>query len=135
MAANNRPSKNKMDSDTKLKILELYIKRGWPLFPCGSDKKPLTEHGFYDATLDIKQIQVWHEQYPNANWGMPTGPATEGGAGLVVIDIDKHEDKGVNGFLAWNQLREEHSDPMHTVTVRTGEGVASYISNIRMDTL
>ncbi len=111
-----------MESTIKLKNLAYYLKRGWPLFPCGADKKPLTKHGFYDASLDIGQIKAWHEKYPEANWAIPTGPQSEGGTDLVVIDIDKHEDKNVNGFLAWEQLREEHSEPIETVTVRTGGG-------------
>ena len=110
------------EAETKLKKLAWYVKKGWPIFPCGPDKKPLTIHGFKDASLDIEKIKAWNEQFPAANWGMPTGTKAEGGADIVVIDIDKHEDKGVNGFPVWDQLREEHSEPIQTVTVQTGGG-------------
>lgn len=108
--------------DAKLEKLNWYVKRGWPIFPCGPDKKPLTKNGFKDASLDPEKIKAWHYQNPGANWGMPTGPRAEGGADIVVIDIDKHLDKGVNGFPVWEMLREENSDPIETVTVITGGG-------------
>ncbi len=110
-----------MDTAIKLRNLIWYIKRGWPLFPCGADKRPLTQHGFKDASLDIEVIRNWHEKFPEANWAIPTGPVQEGGAGLVVLDLDCHPGKP-NGIEAFEQLREEHSDPIETVTVRTGGG-------------
>ena len=123
-------------SKRKLNELEFYISRGWPIFPLGKNKRPCIPsphkndglqgkchgecgtdgHGFYDATLDFDRIKNWHKLYPNAYWAMRTGSKESGGAGLVVIDIDKHNK---NGFLAWEQLREEHSEPIETVTVRT----------------
>lgn len=107
------------DHEHKFKGITWYARRGWPIFPCGADKTPLTHSGFKDATLDIKQLRAWHDQHPGANWGMPTGPTTE----LVVIDIDAKTPKhSADGFVTWDQLREEHSDPIQTVTVRTGGG-------------
>jgi hypothetical protein len=50
-------------------------------------KKPLTEHGFKDASSDPKQIACWKRQFPGCNWGAPTGKAK----GFVVLDLDaKH---------------------------------------------
>ena len=107
------------EAETKLKKLAWYVKKGWPIFPCGPDKSPLTTHGHKDASLDIEQIQKWNDQYPAANWGMPTGEKTK----LVVIDIDKPGGKHKHdGFATWDQLREEHSDLIQTVTVITGSG-------------
>ena len=110
------------EAETKLKKLAWYVKKGWPIFPCGADKKPLTKNGFKDASLDMEKIKAWHYQNPGANWGMPTGPKSEGGADIAVIDIDNHPAKGVNGFPVWEQLREENSEPIETVTVITGGG-------------
>lgn len=39
----------------------------FPLVP--KDKLPLTEHGVKDATLSRKQIEAWHELWPDANVG------------------------------------------------------------------
>lgn len=108
-------------TDKKIAFLEGYIKRGWALFPCGPDKKPLTKNGFKDASLSIEKIRTWHKQYPDANWGMPTGATKDGGAGLVVIDIDAHAGKA-NGFDTWDNLRNQYSEPIETVTVKTGGG-------------
>jgi hypothetical protein len=59
-----------------------YAELGYKVFPCiPGGKKPLTEHGFKDATGDSKIIAAWWETTPDANIGI----ATEG---LVVIDID-----------------------------------------------
>jgi hypothetical protein len=104
-----------MENATKLKYLSWYVRRGWPIFPCVTGgKNPLTDHGFKDATLDREMIEAWHDKYPDANWGMRTGSADDGGAGLVVVDID--------AAPAWEQLRTEHSEPIETVSVRTGGG-------------
>lgn len=45
-------------------------KRGIHVFPLvPKDKLPLTEHGVKDATLSRKQIEAWHELWPDANVG------------------------------------------------------------------
>ncbi len=110
-----------MDPNVKIKNLAWYVKRGWPIFPCGADKNPLTKNGFYDATLDFETVKKWHSRWPDANWGMRTGPVEDGGAGIVVLDLDCHPG-APNGLETWEQLREEHSEPLETVRVRTGGG-------------
>lgn len=108
-----------METETKLKNLSYYVRRGWPIFPCvAAGKKPLTEHGLKDATLDPEVIKVWHIKWPDANWAVRCGDTAEGGAGLVVVDIDKKS----GGFATWEQLREENSEPLQTVTIHTGGG-------------
>ena len=61
-----------------------YAQQGLPVFPCGSHKRPLTEHGFKDASTDPSQIYKWWDQHPYALIGMPTGEVT----GIDVLDID-----------------------------------------------
>jgi Bifunctional DNA primase/polymerase, N-terminal len=56
--------------------------RGVPVFPCGDDKRPLTLHGFKDATTDPDLIREWWSRWPDALTGVPTGIK------FVVIDID-----------------------------------------------
>lgn len=59
-----------------------YAELGYPVFPCApGTKKPLTQHGFHDASADADQIEAWWAQHPTANIGIPT-------VGLIVIDID-----------------------------------------------
>src|SRR5262245_25870803 len=72
----------------------LEYARTVPVFPCGSDKKPLTPHGFKDATQDAATIRQWWTRRPNAMIGMPTGEAS----GLSVVDLDVG--KGKDGYAA-----------------------------------
>lgn len=59
--------------------------QGIPVFPAKRDKKPLTEHGFKDATVDPEAIKAWWTDWPHALPAVPTGPAS----GLFVLDIDR----------------------------------------------
>jgi len=64
--------------------LQLAEEQGLPGFPCGSDKQPLTEHGFKEATTNLEQISDWWTRWPAALLAVPTGAASK----LVVVDID-----------------------------------------------
>jgi hypothetical protein len=67
-----------------------YAARGWPVFPCNPlNKRPLTEHGFKDASTDPFQIRKWWGANPNAMIGVPTGAAS----GVWVLDIDQGDGK------------------------------------------
>ncbi len=59
-----------------------YARRGRRVFPVGADKRPLTAHGFKDATIEEKQITAWWAEHPEAGIATPTGD------GLLVLDID-----------------------------------------------
>jgi hypothetical protein len=108
-----------VEIDPTKRMLDDFLKRDWPIIPCEvGGKKPLTIHGFKDASKDPDQVKAWQEKYPSANWGIRTGSKESGGAGLVVIDIDLKS----GGISTWEQLREKHIEPLQTVTVRTGSG-------------
>src|SRR5690625_266453 len=71
---------------------------GVPVFPCvPGGKRPMTEHGFHDATTDPEQVEAWWGEHPGANIGVPTGAAS----GVVVVDVDVHGP--VNGFQAFGR--------------------------------
>jgi hypothetical protein len=82
-----------------------YARLGWPVFPVGLDKAPLTKHGFQDATLHEGLILDWWErQYPDANvaLGIPQG--------LVVLDFDPRNggpDPDVFRWGPYSPLRAE----------------------------
>ena len=57
---------------------------GWPVFPCASDKTPLTPHSFRDATADAETIRSWWTLWPTALIGIPMGRRT----GVWAIDCD-----------------------------------------------
>ena len=92
-----------------------YAKRGWPVLPCRPrDKRPVTKHGFKDATTDRGAIvQAWATN-SEANVGIATGVVS----GLVVLDIDPRN--GGDKNLA--ELERVHGPLPETVSVATGGG-------------
>ena len=71
---------------------------GVPVFPClPGGKRPLTTHGFHDATTDLEQITAWWREHPEANLAVPTGAAS----GVVVVDVDVHGP--VDGYRAFER--------------------------------
>lgn len=84
------------------------------IFPCGPDKRPLTPHGFKDASDDPATIAAWWKRWPDALTGMPTG------AGLVVIDTDLKN--GKDGESSLCELEGVHGVLPPTRTVETMNG-------------
>ena len=71
----------------------------WAVFPCSStSKKPLTPHGYKDATTNWPTIVTWLQQYPNCAWGIATN------AERAVIDVDPRNggDKTLEKLIAQN---------------------------------
>ena len=90
-----------------------YANAGLPVFPCVPDgKKPLTEHGFHDATTDAAQLTEWFARWPTANLAIPTGAP-----GYDVLDVDVRGDAA--GWQAYNQAREAGLADGWTHAVRT----------------
>ncbi len=72
-----------------------------PVFACGPDKRPVTQHGFHDATRDPTEIRLQFSTPGAAMIGVPTGQ----GAGFFVVDLDvKNGGQGLE-WLAANQHR------------------------------
>lgn len=60
---------------------------GVPVFPCApGQKRPLTAHGFHDASSDLGTVSRWWSLWPTANLGIPTGSIS----GIDVVDVDVH---------------------------------------------
>lgn len=85
----------------------------WPVFPLAG-KRPLTVHGFKEATRDLKQIAAWWQRWPQANIGVPTGKGTD----LVVVDVDVRHD----GFASLARWQLAHGPLPATRIARTGSG-------------
>ena len=79
-------------------LAQQFLDRGIPVFPVNALKRPLTEHGFHDATTDRRQIKEWAREFPKANIGIPTGQAS----GIVVVDCDVKN--GINGIANFKSL-------------------------------
>jgi bifunctional DNA primase/polymerase-like protein len=70
-----------------------YAQRGWPVFPCRPNKRPMVTNGFHVATHEAPQIEEWWRRWPQALIGVPTGKRS----GSVVLDIDV-KDPRADGF-------------------------------------
>lgn len=90
-----------------------YAARGLPVFPLNG-KKPLTEHGLKDASVDTSTIRAWWKNWPEANIGIPTGRSSR----LWVLDVDPRH--GGNESLA--ALEAKHGSLPPTLEGRTGGG-------------
>ncbi|MBN9151094.1 MAG: bifunctional DNA primase/polymerase [Micrococcales bacterium] len=94
-----------------------YAEAGIPVFPCtAGGKRPLTTHGFHDASTDPSQVARWWARWPHANVGMPTGNAS----GLEVVDVDVHG--AIRGFAAFERARPEGLTDHWAAFVRTPSG-------------
>ena len=94
-----------------------YAARGLPVFPCNPSaikpysKRPLTEHGFKDASTDPEQIKAWWTKWPAALIGGRMGRD----AGLFGIDPDVPKEEGdPDGLASWHALVAEHGGIPHT---------------------
>lgn len=103
--------------DLRAAEIAQYVTLKWPVFPCiPSGKRPATERGFHDATLDAGQVLTFFAGRQN-NVGVPTGSVSGG----WVLDIDP--DKG--GTESFAQLSEGIELPP-TPIARTGRGGLHY---------
>ena len=87
--------------------IEYATKYKWAVFPVSEKtKKPLTPHGCKDAKKEVGPIKAWWRKWPNASVGIATGSIS----GLIVIDLDIDEDKGIDGYQslrAWERVHGE----------------------------
>jgi len=96
-----------------------YASGRMPVFPCNPlDKKPLTAHGFKDATTDEAQIRAWWTRWPNAMVGAPTGSTS----GMWVLDVDKDPVRNVDGMVSLMKLIAQHGELPETLTAVTPRG-------------
>ena len=111
-----------------------HARRGRAVFPCEEGgKKPLTPHGFKDATTDEEQIRRWWKSYPDANIGSPTGEVS----GTLAVDHDLYKPEA----LTPEELERKLGPLSSTgVAIETGGGGRQYLfcypegSNIRNTT-
>lgn len=90
-----------------------FLTAQWPVFPCGANKRPVIERGFYAATRDPVEARALFLRPGAALIGVPTGAISD----LVVLDFDIKRD--ANG-LAW--LRENEHRLPRTRRHRTRSG-------------
>ena len=88
-----------------------YAAVGMAIFPCGANKRPLTLHGFKDATTDEETITAWWRSCPfaDAAWAIP--------ADIVVLDLD-----GVGGLKSFAAAEGRDADSIETPQATTPRG-------------
>lgn len=100
-----------------------YAARGWSVIPISRDKKPLIpwKDATRDELTDPDNIKGWWKKYPSANVAIVTGKRS---GGLVVIDLDVDDQKGVDGRYSLQEWCDENYiyDIESSATVATGRG-------------
>ncbi|TAM71618.1 MAG: DNA primase [Microbacteriaceae bacterium] len=95
----------------------LFAQVGVPVFPCvPGGKRPLTGHGFHDASADVRRVASWWRRWPGANIGIPTGPTS----GVDVVDVDVHPTG--SGYAALRRARVAGLVSGWAALVRTPSG-------------
>ncbi len=116
---NQNPNLESLDSldslDSNQAHALRYAAKGWRVFPCGLDKKPLTAHGFKDASTDPSVIKGWWLQHPDASIGFAVPES------MLVLDIDLPE-----GPETLKKLEAIHGALPATRTQQTGGGGLQY---------
>ena len=92
--------------------------KGKPVFPCGTDKKPLTKNGFKAATTDVETIKRWIIGFPSTMLAIPTGKAS----GWTVLDVDVDTAKGIDGSDTLQELESKYGRLPETPEVLTPRG-------------
>lgn len=94
-----------------------YAAAGLAVFPCAPGaKRPLTRHGFTEASSDPERVAGWWRRWPDANVGLPTGRP----GGFDVLDIDVHP--AGSGFAALRRARQAGLVDGWAVLVRSPSG-------------
>lgn len=109
-----------MANDLMMAYALEYANQGFAVFPLSpKDKFPIYAGGFKIATTNPEQIGKWWRRNPDANIGIATGAAS---GGLVIIDLDVDDDKGINGFETMRDWERSHGDLPDTANTITGRG-------------
>ncbi|MFD2796388.1 bifunctional DNA primase/polymerase [Promicromonospora vindobonensis] len=103
------------------------VRAGVPVFPCvPGGKRPLTRHGFQDATTDLAEVERMWQRWPDANLAIPAGRAS----GFDVVDVDLHE--GASGRPSFDASLARGLTAGWAFTVRTPSGgLHAYFPNTR----
>lgn len=115
-----------LNNDSKLNLALNYAAKGMAVFPCEvNGKKPITAHGFQDASTDPEVIRQWWTSTPEANIGCSMGEIS----GIVLLDIDMKN--GKDGKAALYDLEDKHGVLPETLKAKTPSGGLHYFFKYR----
>lgn len=106
---------NKTSQECKNELLNAalgYAELGLPVFPCNIEKKPLTPHGFKDASTSVDQIKEWWNKWPDASIGMPAAKRYWS-LGLGVRSTIIHRNLRFIGHYMGSQYRLRYQDEIY----------------------
>lgn len=111
-----------MDNSIMNAALE-YASKGWSVIPISRDKQPLIKwkNATREELTDPEAIKSWWKKYPSANVAIVTGKRS---GGLVVIDLDIDDKKGIDGKDSLQKWCDENDMFCleSCATVETGRG-------------
>lgn len=93
-----------------------FAEHGFPVFPTAG-KRPLTPHGFKDATTDERKLLHWHDRHPDADWALACGDR------VSIVDIDS------KGGADPREIIDEHE--LRGPIVWTGEAKTGSLEGVR----
>lgn len=106
-----------------------YAEHGWAVLPMrdtGDDKArkspaylPGHHHGILDATTDLSEIAELWTAHPNCGVAIATGNMS---GGIIVIDLDYHPERGIDGPGVLHEWEKEHGELPETVTAESASG-------------
>lgn len=103
-----------------------YARRGWPVFPIRpNEKRPATENGFLDASLDpvtIERFWLGRSGWQERNIGVVTSRVS----GIVVVDADIDKETGEFGEDTLENLQAVHGRLPACPVQRTPKGGKHY---------
>jgi Bifunctional DNA primase/polymerase, N-terminal len=91
-----------------------YAAAGMAVFPVSAAKKPLTEHGYLDASVDPKVIKAWHRQWAHCEWAWSVPDE------ILVADVDRKN--GRDGYADFQRLFGLHPRDAGTPMATTPSG-------------
>jgi hypothetical protein len=108
-----------------------YAARGWLVFPAPPGQKKSYKSAEYSngqrwgATSDADEIRRDFARWPDANIGIPTGPANK----IFVVEADTKQGHGVDGIASLKQLETDYGPLPETLMAESPSGSVHYYFN------
>jgi hypothetical protein len=101
---------------TRAAAAQALAAHGLAVFPVAADcRRPLTPHGYKDASKASETLRRWWARWPQANMAVACGAAS----GVFVLDVDV---KGANGLRTLAELQAHHHNLPRTWCAATPNG-------------
>ena len=101
-------------ADANLATALEYAAAGMAVFPVSAAKKPLTEHGYLDASTDPKVIETWHKQWAYCEWAWSVPDD------VLVADVDRKNSR--DGYADFQRLFGLHPRDAETPMATSPSG-------------